>query len=291
MKKILLSVHPFLGDACFLTAIIRDLHYWHKDKFRIGIDMPGFEDVFKYNPYIDFSLNKNNSDVKIRLQYNGHDDIASKGHNVIGFMRMLESKLGIEIPVTTPNCDIHLSKEEINKINPHGKYWVINAGYKENIITKHYPIENFQKVVDILKDKINFIQVGSDKDIHSPLNGILYNAIGKTSIRELILLIYNSSGVISPISSHAHLATMRGWEKRPSIIIAGGRECSQLIQYNSNFILNTIGKLKCCEQHGCLKRNDCLNFVPTKMGVAPKCMTMITPEEVADIIIFCNKYK
>jgi hypothetical protein len=181
-------------------------------------------------------------------------------------------------------------------------YWVIDAGWKSDYTAKQVPPETFQAVVDALRGKVRFVQMGRElakgvSDDHPPLKGVI-NAIGKTeNRRDLLRLIYKSSGVVSPVSFPIHAAAglpMRNGRLRPCVVIAGGRESVSMIGYPGQTVMSTIGKLDCCARGACLKvrvedkpedtkgpsQERCLR--PDR-GVA-HCMRMITPAQIVTAI-------
>lgn len=290
-KKLLLEVYDFLGDNVMLTSIIKNLSEQYNDKYEIGVLTEKFKDVYKNNPNVNFDINLKNNDIFIKRfgYFNKHDFYADYGHSIFGFKRHIEEKLGIEIFIKDMNCDIHLYNDE--KENRFGNYWVLNAGFMNNILVKHYPHEKFEQVVKLLEGKIKFVQVGTGM-YHIPIDGCI-NMVNKTSLRQLFNIIYNSRGTLSPISSTIHLSTMQSpyGKPRPSVVIAGGRENNQLFIYNNTFPISNVGFYDCCKINGCLKRNDCNHKVFLNNGLwSPKCMCDISPERIAETILYCDKY-
>ncbi len=143
---------------------------------------------------------------------------------------------------------------------------------------------------------MRFVQVGEAGHYHPPLKGVL-DLRGKTDLRTLIRLVYNSAGVVCPVTLLMHLAAAvplppGGKRLRNCIVIAGGREPAHWEQYPGHQFLHTIGQLDCCAAGGCWKSRTaplgdgspldkpgslCRNV--TSFGM-PRCMEMITSAEV-----------
>ena len=154
---------------------------------------------------------------------------------------------------------------------------------------------------------VTFVQIGviDPHHIHPPLVGKnVINLVGRTDLRQLIRLIYNSFGVITPCSmpmvfSYAIPPHPRFKRKsRACIVIAGGREPNTWQQGPNQQFLHTCGQLDCCDLGGCwhsrvVKLNDedpndqnlCEKPVKLSNGqIVPLCMAMISPSEVSNHI-------
>ncbi|MDR3244724.1 MAG: hypothetical protein LBT79_08260 [Elusimicrobiota bacterium] len=68
---------------------------------------------------------------------------------------------------------------------------------------KTFPIAKMQELVDVLKDKYNFIQIGLSNDVK--LKNVL-DYRGKVSIRQIASILYNSNLFVGNISGFMHLA-------------------------------------------------------------------------------------
>ncbi|GAH16265.1 unnamed protein product, partial [marine sediment metagenome] len=120
-----------------------------------------------------------------------YEDIHNSGwsgrHVSNAFYIELEEKLGVKIKQTSLLPDLHLSDEEkkwISQVeqefNYRGKFWLINSGHKKDYPLKQWGFDRWQKLVYLLKDKIQFVQVGElgDNHIHKELDGALNNKSG-----------------------------------------------------------------------------------------------------------------
>jgi hypothetical protein len=93
-------------------------------------------------------------------------------------------------------------------------------------------------------------------------------------------------------------------KNRPCVVVAGGREPSQWEAYPHHQYIHLNGALFCCDNGGCWKsrtvplgdndekdRNLCVDVIPEtapgpRGGPLPRCMDMITAEEVVRRIEF-----
>ena len=165
-----------------------------------------------------------------------------------------------------------MQKENAINIGIDKKYWIINAGSKNDYSLKQYPY--YQEVVDILKEKIILIQIGARGHNHIPLNGVI-DLVGKTSIRELIRIISKAEGVITCVSLPMHIAAAFS---KPCVVVAGAREGTRWELYPNHQFMYVNGCLPCASYDGCWKSkpNDCKNIVNN----VSRCMTLISPQEV-----------
>jgi ADP-heptose:LPS heptosyltransferase len=306
-KKILLLNRLAPGDILVMTNAIRDLQLAHPGKYQVDVRTPCNE-IFNNNPYItklqysEDIYEQYNQDFqkaerwKKHPKYNtefigdvmvldAHYPLIHKSgtlgsHFSEGHRQFLEDALEIVIPQTDLRPQIFLSQDEQAWVSParvkggvEGKYWVINAGSKDDVSLKQYPY--YQEVVNLLKDKITFIQIGQKAHNHKPLEGVI-DMVGQTNLRELFRLIYRAEGVISCVSLPMHIAAAFS---KPCVVVAGAREGTRWELYPNHQFLYVNGCLACAPYDGCWrgKPDDCNN----KKGGIPRCMLLIRPGDVA----------
>ena len=281
------------GDILSLTAAVRDF----KTKFdNVQLIMrTSAHPLWENNPHIieahPFSHKDGSgtTDVDLHLHY-PLIEVANQcaKHFIHGFKEEIESKLQVSIPLTAFKCDMHVSEQEKqwdnqvkDAFNYSGKYWVINSGSKNDFPLKQWSHTYWQEVVDSLRGRVQFVQVGEKGHNHKPLVGV-FNLLGKTDLRQLVRLCYHAEGAVCHVTMLNHL--MSAWEK-PCVVIAGGRESAGWEAYNETSYLDTIGALPCCKSGGCWKSKikDCLWME----GEHPRCMNMIPP---ADVVRAVERY-
>ena len=313
-QKIILRNGLSPGDIGMMAVAIRDLMMVHSDKFEIDVRTPCSE-IFMNNPFIT-PLKETDPDVKvINAQYEIiHKSNQCPVHFIHGYRHDLEEKLGVKIPCGTWDGAIFISDQEkswfsamYERLQKDEPYWVIDAGFKKDFTCKQWDFERWQQVVDMCPN-VWFAQIGvkHDHHVHPTLKGDnVVSFVGKTDLRQLIRLIYNAYGVVTPVSmpmvmSYLIPAHPRfGRKSRACVVVAGGREPNHWQSAANQQFLHTCGMLPCCDYGGCWKsrvvpigdgdekdkNNLCLAPVTLGTGqIIPKCMDMIKAEEVANCI-------
>lgn len=299
--KIFIKQRQSPGDILMLTAAVRDLKRSHP-YLQINVQTSCM-DLWQNNPYLSREVTAENANRVLDLEYPLiHSSDKLPYHFIHAFRKELQLHLGLKIPQGEFRGDIHLAHCERQQLSAVAgkRYWVIDAGYKLDCPLKHWGSENFQKLVEILEGKVQFVQIGEKNPhhIHTPLKGVI-DLIGKTSTRELIQLIHHADGVVTPISFPMHLAaavpTVDG-RLRPCVVLAGGREPAHWEAYPGHQFLHTIGMLDCCRRQSCWKsvpfpqegKAPCLHPVSLGDEFVGKCMSLISPERVAELVELYN---
>lgn len=286
------------GDVVVMTGAVRDLAEQYPD-YEIWVDTTA-QDIWKGNPHVKMGKPSG----AFESYYVDYDDIHNAGksgrHFSQAFHISLSELLGVEVKQSEIYPDLHVSEKEQERLSlpTDGPFWVLNAGFKADFPLKNWGWGNYQTLVELLEDEITFVQVGEESPGHThlPLDGAI-NWIGKTSMRDFIVLCSLADGSVGPVSVHSHV--MAGF-KKPSVVIAGGREPWRWEAYPNQRYLNTNGFLDCCKADGCWKNYLTLDQVPESRRERPdtdgkictramdnnraQCMEMITPEAVASTI-------
>lgn len=284
-----------------LSAAVRDLHLCNPGKFLTDVRTP-CPDIWLNNPYIT-PLDENEPDVEfIECHYPLiHQSNQLPYHFIHAFMQYLSEKLGVEIKPTAFYGDIHISDEEKQWFSQFDDgdrakpFWLVTAGGKMDFTIKWWSNDRYQKVVDHFRDKLEFVQVGEAHHYHPALDGVI-DLRGATTLRQLICLMHHAHGALSSISLLMHLAaaveTPPGRPKnRACVVVAGGREPVQWAEYPHHQFIHTQGALKCCDNGGCWrsrtvpigdgdKKDEPEGLCVDVIEDLPRCMHMITPEEV-----------
>jgi ADP-heptose:LPS heptosyltransferase len=309
MQNLILTTFQSPGDIVMLTAAVRDLHACYPGQFLTDV-RTGSPELWENNPYLT-PLDVNDPDVELiecqypLIQLSNERPV----HFIHGYMEFLNERLGLNIQPTQLKGDIHLSLAErampplVEQITGEDRpYWIIVAGGKFDYTIKWWHFRRWQAVVDQFKDEILFVQVGEKQHYHPPLRNVL-DLRGRTSLRDLIRLVYHAEGALCPVTLLMHLAAAverpRAREcERACVVVAGGREPATWEAYPGHHFLHTMGKLPCCAQGGCwrsrsvpLGDNDakdqaehlCVNIINN----LPRCMHMITPDQAVRHIKEC----
>lgn len=292
------------GDQVLLTAVARDLHAAHPQRFRVAVDCWGME-LFQNSPHV-VPIEQLGADAK-RLTIEGFTPGEDQPHLVTQFVRNLSRQLDLPIETTRFSGDIHLSREERKSPHPFDgePYWLAWFGGHHGMTTKWWNPDHAQKVVNHFKGKLLFVQAGASGHFHPTIDGAI-NRVGVSTMRDMVMLMYHAQGGISPVSFGMHLSAAvptptGGLPHRPHVVIAGGRESPMIFQYPNHTILHTIGRYRCCRGGACWKNlttrhnkgvsADCEQVVTYESKVAgqrlslAKCMTEgVTPHKVIDAI-------
>lgn len=262
--KLILKNGQSPGDIVMLTAAVRDLHRCHPNRFLTDVRTPCAQ-MWENNPYIT-PIDDADPEAKIiHCEYPLiHASNSGPWHFVHGFTKFLSQTLRLPLAPTEFRGDIHLSLDELGWVSQVEEivgrdvpYWIVAAGGKMDFTIKWWSSARFQRVVDHYRDRLLFVQVGEGGHNHPALRGVL-DLRGKTDLRQLIRLVYNSQGVLSPVTLLMHLAAavqskQPGPRNRPCVVVAGGREPPQWEAYPHHQFIHTIGTLPCCDNGGCWK--------------------------------------
>lgn len=296
-QKLILSQTQSLGDLVCFTSAIRDLHTCQPGRFITDVRCnPLLREVFDNNPYITPIPDGEGQNIDC-----GYPLIQSSNQlpypMTMAFTHRLGRALNVWIEPTAFCGDIHLTEREREvwpDINP--PYVLLDAGGKSDFTAKWIPKEHSQLLVDSLKGKYTFVQIGTANpgDYHPKIDGCI-DMVGKTTIRELCRLIYNAHCIVTPISSPMHLAAAvprKGGQLRPCVVIAGAREPRHWGPcYPGHTWLGGEGKLPCSRSGACWNSsspenaNDrrasrCTNAIEIGAKFYPKCISDITPDQI-----------
>ena len=313
-RKIVFINHQSLGDIAVLTAAVRDLMTQHGDKFIVDAqtNAPGLWD---HNPHLT-PLDRNDPDVEtVEANY----PLIQKSntypvHFMHSFREHMEGLFGVRIEPGEWAGSIYISPEEMSwysvvyeALGRDVPYWIIDAGYKRDFTAKQWDFRRYQEIIDSCPD-LTFVQIGIGGDqhhIHPQLTGDnLIDLVGKTDDRQLVRLVYNAFGVVTPVSSPmvlAYLIPPHPRFKRNSracVVLSGGREPNTWQQGPNQQMIHTCGMLPCCDRGGCWKsrvvplndgdeKDQSLCQYPVELDngqIIPKCMDMISAQDVIRLI-------
>lgn len=304
-RKLILKCMLSPSAIVMLTAAVRDLHKSCPGQFITDVrtSVPEF---WLHNPWI-VPLHEGDPDVEIvecRFPLI-HRSNKTPCHFIYGFLEYLGELLAVKTTPSRFSGDLHLSAEEKGWMSQVDEitgecipYWIIAPGGNYDVTIKWWSDSRYQEVVDAFRGRIQFVQVGDRRHYNPCLSGVL-DLTGSTDLRQLVRLTYNSQGVLCPVNLMMHLAaaldTPEGQNRRPCVVVAGGREPVQWVAYPHHQFLHTVGALPCCDNGGCWKARTvrlgdgapqdeperlCVNLA----GALPRCMDMIRTADVVDAI-------
>ncbi len=292
-----------LGDAVMLTAVVRDIHRLHPGRFLTEVRTK-FPELWEHNPRVTTFGSPLGTVCVDCFPSLIRDSNSGPWHYLQALPQLLSKKLGVPLYPTEFKGELHLSNLEKSWMSQVREltgrdipFWIVVTGGKFDITIKWWETARYQSVVDHFRGRIQFVQVGETTNHHPRLRGVI-DLRGKTSVRQLIRLIYHSQGVLCPVTSLMHLAAAtpaRDGGLRPCVVIAGGREPAHWEAYPGHQFIQNVGSLACCALGGCwkertqplgdgdkrdLQKNLCVDVVQGQ----PRCMHLIQPSTVIDRI-------
>jgi ADP-heptose:LPS heptosyltransferase len=301
-QKLILKCALSPGDIVMLTAAVRDLHRSNPGRFLTDV-RTSCPELWEHNPWItpihEFERGVRVIECKARLINQSN---RAPYHFIHGFAQDLAKKLNVSIHLTAFGGDIYISAEEkswysqIHELAGRDlPFWIIVSGGKYDYTIKWWDSTRYQKVVDHFQGRIQFVQVGDYGHYHPPLKGVI-DLRGRTDLRQLVRLVYHSQGILCPVTSLMHLAAAvptctEGIRQRPCVVVAGAREPMHWEAYPTHQYIHHCGALPCCSRGGCWRdrtwplgdgsiHDKPENLCVDRVGTLPRCMEMITPEEV-----------
>ena len=302
-EKVVLINDLSPGDILIMTAALRSLHKAYPNKYITDVRSPSNE-IFHNSPYLTPLIAKDKAieqkAIEILKKDENHPPINVEDINgddmkyiishypeihrssmtglpfVDGHRMFLEKQLNIPIPRSGMKPDIFLSKKEIEDDRPKTgmRYWIINAGIKNDYTLKYY--SHYQEVVDLLKDEIQFVQVGHAAHNHPALNNVI-DMRGKTTLRELFALSYHADGAVCCVTMQ--MVIMAALSK-PCVVVAGAREGVRWQLNPGHQFLYRNGVMKCADYDGCWRSKLEQCEFRADNG-HPMCLELIEPQEVA----------
>lgn len=252
------------GDTLMVGAVAREI----KKKFgnvKVTVNRTR-DELLRHNPYVDY-VSQRYDGIDLNYHYGKYYAGTPFTTNLIEVMCR---KVGITHP--SHSVDIFLTTEEKQFAQ------ILTKGMKRPIVTIHTTSDNFDNgrkmwplgywriLVSLLnREKCTIIQLGGlgEKRIKGTVN-----CTNKYDIRRSIALIWAADLHVGIVSSLMHGAAA---VKKPSVILYGGFEQSQLHDYKT--VIPLESHISCAP---CIKANTIIE----KCQINNKCMYEILPERV-----------
>jgi hypothetical protein len=265
-----------VGDQLLLTCVARHLRRQGERRVWVATD---HAELFANNPDVSHVLCGSLADFRWiidrpgvtlhelpyapRLDAEGRD-IPPKGH----LLAVMCAQAGVRGEIELrPYLNLDAS-EYVYGRKVKGQVAIQSSGRSARYFmsTKEWYPERFQSVVDRLKSRVDFVQIGQPKD--PPLAGVK-DLRGKTTLRQAAAVLAASELFVGLVGFPMHLARAVDC---PSVIVYGGRELPSQSGYSYN--TNLTGQTECSP---CWRWNDC----PGQHA----CMDQITVDQVCDAIL------
>jgi ADP-heptose:LPS heptosyltransferase len=254
--KILLYNNLCPGDLLIMTGALEALHQQYPGRFLTDINC-FHPDIYANNPHIT-KLNPKDPEV---IHFWTTYPLVNKTngrpiHFLEGYVDWFRTQFDIDLVLDVNKPFIYLNETEKNEkslveqLTGIKKYWIVNAGWKNDYTIKRWPTHYFQEVVDHFKGKVAFAQIGLlDKKFHNhPALLDVVDLRGKTNIRQLMKACYHAQGGLGTITCIQHMFASY---KKPYVVTHGAREPTNWTQYNTQKTFSNIGTLPCCKEKAC----------------------------------------
>lgn len=271
-----------IGDILTMTCAIRDIKLMYP-QMRVGVATTAMH-IWDNNPFIEHGFRDEESILNTGPGHLTNRSNKWNLHMCNAFRLDIENKLGIPITQGDIRPDIWMTEEEYNKPPLiEGPYWVIIVGGEPGWTAKMYPADRWQWVINQLKDKIQFVQLGMAKHPYAHLENVI-DYIGKTEdkntgIRDLFNIFLHAQGSVGLVSMHMHLSAVFN---NPCVVVAGAREPAWFTHYKGHQYIETTGSLPCAEHSICWRCD--VTACPSQKDGMPKCIDIIHPGEVSNAI-------
>jgi ADP-heptose:LPS heptosyltransferase len=283
-KQVIFHNRQALGDILTMTCAIRDFKKDYPET-RIGVATTAMH-IWDNNPNIDHSFHDTRHVLKIGPGFLTNKSNTWNHHMCNAFRLDVENKLSVPITQGPIRPDIWMTKEEYERPPLiDGPYWVFVYGGEPGWPAKQY--HRWQEVINLLRDDIQFVQLGVKSHPYPALNGCI-NYIGKTEdrntgIRDLFNIFLHAQGSLGLVSMHTHLSAAFN---NPCVTVAGAREPAWFTNYFGHQYVQTNGTMFCSESKACwaCKLEGCRNRVKYGEKEIPKCVSIIEPEEIAEAV-------
>lgn len=240
------------GDVLVMSAAVESLHLTYPGEYVTAYRGTAGA-IFEHNPHVVDAVShiegKKVEWREIKMEYPLIDKCDERPvHFMHGYCEFLSGALGRPVPLVVNRPFVYLTPDERGWLSQVAEvvgsaipYWIVNAGHKGDYPAKWWGLTNYQRLVDSLRGKVAFVQMGADEHNHPPLSGVI-DLRGKTDTRQFLRLVYHAAGGVGPSTFLQHACA--AFEK-PYVCIAGGREPLAWQHYPRQATLSTIGVTPC----------------------------------------------
>jgi ADP-heptose:LPS heptosyltransferase len=243
-----------IGDQLLLTCVARQLRQNGEKQIWIASQHP---DLFKGNRDVDLVISKDDLDWMLKnsaarlISPNYAPHLAEERRDIPPSKHILalmceQAKLKGLIQLRPY---LFLDDEEKTTGRYSDRQIAIQSSgrsAKHHMRTKEWYPERFQEVVNQLKSRFDFVQIGNEND--PPLKGAL-DLRGKSNIRQTAAILAASKLFVGLVGFPMHLARAVDC---PAVCVYGGRELPSQTGYICN--VNLVGETSCSP---CWRWDDC----------------------------------
>lgn len=225
-----------LGDTVNVSRFIFDYHQeFPNENLYVACKLSFVNDLFKSCSFCHIFDNNKNYD-KIYdydlAKFDGLPEIQQmKDDNKITMQDvpylLFKRNYNLDISQNTKHIPIELDDYQKSKIASEKPICLVNGVAQYfGLDARFLGITKLQKVIDYLHDKIDFISIGNIQYgflQNKELKNVKINLINKTSVYELLHLIYNARFVLTSESGIYHISQIVSPNIRDIFITAGNR--------------------------------------------------------------------
>jgi hypothetical protein len=255
-----------LGDDLMCAAVLHEMrkrgakNLWmmsnHKALFQgnPNVDALVPEDTWLFPRLGKFGIRAHDLHWAHYIPSEDRDELVGDGHAIVTMMEVAGVKGEVDV-----RPYLYLTPEELAAGKVTDRQIVIQstgASARFAIPNKEWYPQRFQVVVDQLKDRFNFVQLGMPGD--DPLSGAM-DLRGKTTIRETAAIVARSLVTVSLEGFLMHLA--RAVDSR-AVVVFGGRSLPRQVGYGGfDNIYTQMECSPCWRGVSCPYDRECMNRI------------------------------
>lgn len=278
--KLTIMYYRGLGDALMLNAVLFELGKETGQKVYLGTNVPA---IYQGNPHLvmlPFTGSKYQHQIAVLLRtFKVVDEIRYVDYFHSGqqpskhILEILADEVSLETAPKTPA--LFLNPKEIHKarLPAKTKPWIAiqSTGLSEWTDNKNWGHQNMARVVQKLRNKFSFVQLGAAAD---PALDVDLNLCGRVNVRQAVATLVSCQALICQVGFLMHAAAAL---QIPSVVIYGGFEAPWQSGYAWNE--NLYNPVEC---------SPC--WLTTPCPYEKKCLQEITCDQVCEAVfrIFKN---
>jgi hypothetical protein len=258
-----------LGDNLLCTAVAREWHARHGGQIAILTPTPEF---FAFNPHVHsvhpFNVNRLHSLNRLGVRVIRPDyalpssdpdcDIPPRSHLIADMCATagLTGRVALKPEIFFSAAELESNPSPAVHARP--KVAIMSGGATAAIpmLNKDWPVERWQRVIELGRSRCDFVQLGSSHD--NALFGA-QDMRGRTTLRETAVFLKTCSAFVGQVGLLMHLARAVDC---PSVIVFGGREHPRQSGYCCNENLySPVACAPCWRRNGCEHGRMCLDAI------------------------------
>ncbi|MBQ2644977.1 glycosyltransferase family 9 protein [bacterium] len=206
-----------------------------------------------------------------RRQFDVNYHVVNRNLEIAKYLDADSQNIKFILPEPSQNT-INKTKQFLLKLNPDKKTVIISP--ETTWDNKHWLVQNWQDIIDFLKNKVNIIYTGTnnDNDLSEKIlskfsQDNIINLKGKTNLEELTEIFKCADLVITPDSGSAHIAWATGIPAIITLFFATSAKRtapfgSKYYSVQANCTCSPCMKKKC--KYNGIHQNKCISSINSK---------------------------